>query len=68
MHVRDTSAITLKKEICFTLSLNLNIQNMHGQGYDGANNMQEEWNELQALFLKECPYVYYVHCLAHSYN
>ena len=24
-----------------------------------------EWNGLQALFLKECPYTYYVHCMAH---
>ncbi|XP_030949699.1 zinc finger protein 862-like [Quercus lobata] len=24
-----------------------------------------EWNGLQALFLKDCPYAYYVHCMAH---
>ncbi|XP_028111975.1 uncharacterized protein LOC114310225 [Camellia sinensis] len=38
---------------------------MRGQGYDGANNMCGEWNGLQALFLKDCPYAYYVHCFAH---
>ncbi|KAL4378384.1 hypothetical protein GQ457_02G028140 [Hibiscus cannabinus] len=27
--------------------------------------MHEEWNALQALFLKECSSAYYVHCLAH---
>ena len=27
--------------------------------------MRGEWNGLQALFLKECPYAYYVHCMAH---
>ncbi|GKB87969.1 zinc finger MYM-type protein 1-like protein [Tanacetum coccineum] len=37
-----------------------------GQGYDGASNMRGEWNGLQALILKECPYAYYVHCFAHQ--
>ncbi|GJY28556.1 zinc finger MYM-type protein 1-like protein [Tanacetum coccineum] len=36
------------------------------QRYDGASNMRGEWNDLQALILKECPYVYYVHCFAHQ--
>ncbi|KAK9233136.1 hypothetical protein WN943_023385 [Citrus x changshan-huyou] len=27
--------------------------------------MWGEWNGLQALILKDCPYVYYIHCLAH---
>ncbi|KAK9705797.1 hypothetical protein RND81_07G082400 [Saponaria officinalis] len=38
---------------------------MRGQGYDGGNNMRGQFNGLQALFLKECPYAYYVHCFAH---
>lgn len=38
---------------------------MRGQGYDGASNMSGAWNGLQALFLKECPYAYYIHCFAH---
>ncbi|XP_022868812.1 zinc finger MYM-type protein 1-like [Olea europaea var. sylvestris] len=42
------------------------VQNMRGQGYDGANNMRGAWNGLQALFLRDCPYAYYVHCFAHS--
>jgi hypothetical protein len=28
--------------------------------------MRGKWNGLQALFLKDCPYAYYVHCLAHK--
>ncbi|GJW07729.1 zinc finger MYM-type protein 1-like protein [Tanacetum coccineum] len=28
--------------------------------------MRGEWNGLQALILKECPYAYYVHCFAHQ--
>ncbi|XP_074346932.1 uncharacterized protein LOC141685745 [Apium graveolens] len=38
---------------------------MRGQGYDGANNMRGAFNGLQALFMKDCPYVYYVHYFAH---
>ncbi|KAL4654515.1 hypothetical protein ACB092_01G385100 [Castanea dentata] len=54
------------KEICAVLSRhNLHIENIRGQGVDGASNMRGEWNGLQALFLKECPYAYYVHCMAH---
>nr|XP_023873541.1 zinc finger MYM-type protein 1-like [Quercus suber] len=41
MHVRDTTALTLKNEICVVLShYNLHIENIRGQGYDGASNMQ----------------------------
>ncbi|GAV70253.1 LOW QUALITY PROTEIN: Dimer_Tnp_hAT domain-containing protein/DUF4371 domain-containing protein, partial [Cephalotus follicularis] len=66
LHVKDTSASTLKEEIFATFSYhNLNIQNIRGQGYDGASNMRGEWNGLQALILNDCPYAYYVHCLAH---
>ncbi|XP_075665649.1 uncharacterized protein LOC142635363 [Castanea sativa] len=66
VHVRDTTALTLKNEICVVLShYNLHIENIRGQGYDGPSNMRGEWNGLQALFLKDCPYAYYVHCMAH---
>ncbi|XP_073298464.1 uncharacterized protein [Primulina huaijiensis] len=27
--------------------------------------MRGEWNGLQALFLKDCPFAYYIHCFAH---
>ncbi|KAG7951501.1 hypothetical protein I3843_12G009700 [Carya illinoinensis] len=63
----DTMAPTLKNEICALLSrYDLQIENIRGQGYDGGSNMRGEWNGLQALFLKDCPYVYYVHCWAHK--
>ena len=66
VRVRDTIALTLKKEICVVLSrYNLHIENIRGQEYDGASNMCGEWIGLQALFFKECPYAYYVHCIAH---
>ena len=66
VHVSNTSAATLKDGIYFVLSYhNLNIQNIRGQGCDGASNMRGEWKGLQALILKDCPYAYYIHCLAH---
>lgn len=64
--VDDTNSLTLKTHICNILTQhNLLIENMRGQGYDGASNMRGEWNGLQALFLKDCPFAYYVHCFAH---
>ncbi|KAI9200649.1 hypothetical protein LWI28_011185 [Acer negundo] len=64
--VNDTNASTLKKEICNVLArYDLSIENLRGPGYEGARNMRGEWNGLQALFLKDCPYAYYIHCFAH---
>ncbi|XP_050258875.1 uncharacterized protein LOC126703853 [Quercus robur] len=65
-HVKDTTALTLKNEIYAILSRHyLGIQNIHGQGYDGASNMCGEWKGLQALVLNDCPYAYFVHYFAH---
>ncbi|XLU30037.1 hypothetical protein S245_066103, partial [Arachis hypogaea] len=38
---------------------------IHGQGYDDASNLRGEWNSLQALFLKDCLYTYYIHYFSH---
>ncbi|XP_057803144.1 uncharacterized protein LOC131018438 [Salvia miltiorrhiza] len=66
VHVEDTKAATLKNKISEVLSYhNLSIQSIRGQGYDGASNMRGEWHGLEALFLNECPYAYYIHCFAH---
>ncbi|ESR57087.1 hypothetical protein CICLE_v10024549mg [Citrus x clementina] len=66
-HVSNTFAATLKDGIYSVLSHhNLNIQNIRGQGYDGASNMRGEWKSLQALILKDCLYAYYIYCLAHQ--
>ncbi|XP_024312396.1 zinc finger MYM-type protein 1-like [Brachypodium distachyon] len=67
IHVKDIVASTLKDAICAVLvDNNLNVQDIRGQGYDGASNMRGEWNGLKALILNECPYAYYVHCMAHQ--
>ncbi|XP_050249314.1 uncharacterized protein LOC126696671 [Quercus robur] len=66
IHVVDTVALTLKKGIYSLLSQHfLDIQNIRGQGYDGASNMRGMWNGLQTLILNDCPYAYYIHCFAH---
>jgi hypothetical protein len=47
IHVKDTTASTLKEEVSFVLSYhNLDVQNIRGQGYDGASNIRGEWNGL----------------------
>ncbi|XP_022856715.1 zinc finger MYM-type protein 1-like [Olea europaea var. sylvestris] len=64
--VSDTTSLNLKNQIFDVLvRFNIQVQNMRGQGYDDANNMRGAWNGLQALFLRDCPYAYYVHCFAH---
>ncbi|XP_073041798.1 uncharacterized protein [Primulina eburnea] len=66
VHVSDTTALTLKNAIYSSLAhYNLDVQNIRGQGYDGASNMRGEFNGLQALILKDCKSAYYVHCFAH---
>ena len=67
IHVTNTAALTLKEAICTVLAdNNLNVRDIRGQGYDGASNMRGEWNGPKALILNECPYAYYVHCMAHQ--
>ena len=62
----NTSSLTLTEAICCIRSRhNLDISNIRGQGYDGSSNMIGEWNGLQALFMKDCPYAYYVHSFSH---
>ncbi|CAM8993305.1 unnamed protein product [Rhodiola kirilowii] len=64
--VGDTRSQTLQDEISRVLAqCDLNEENMRGLGYDDSSNMSGQFNGLQALFLKDCPYAYYVHCFAH---
>jgi hypothetical protein len=59
--------LALKTSIIVVLSdIGLNVQDIRGQGYDGASNMRGEFNDLKALILQECPYAYYIHSLAHQ--
>lgn len=66
VHVKDTTAATLKRDLYVVLfQHDIDISNICCQGYDGTSNMRGEWNELQALFLSDNAYDYYVHCFAH---
>ncbi|XP_052206859.1 uncharacterized protein LOC127811192 [Diospyros lotus] len=64
--VSNITSLNLKNEISDILARHdLQLSKMRGQGYDGANNMRGTWNGLQALFLRDYPFAYYVHCFAH---
>ncbi|KAM1253096.1 hypothetical protein ACFX2J_041025 [Malus domestica] len=66
-HVADTKASSLKLAIDDFFSRHgLSISKLHGQGYDGASNMQGEFNGLKALILNENESAFYVHCFAHQ--
>ncbi|XP_030214602.1 zinc finger MYM-type protein 1-like isoform X3 [Gadus morhua] len=47
---------------------NLNIQDVCGQGYDGAANMSGRYNGLQSRIQKQNERALYVHCHAHCLN
>ncbi|XP_073315871.1 uncharacterized protein [Primulina huaijiensis] len=64
--VSDTTSMNLKNEISNVLvHHDLHVKKIIGQGYNGASNMRGAWNGLQSLFLKYCPYAYFVHSFAH---
>jgi hypothetical protein len=42
------------------------LSRLRGQGYDGANNMQGQFNGFKTLIMKENESAYYVHCFAHQ--
>ncbi|KAH1056472.1 hypothetical protein J1N35_034537 [Gossypium stocksii] len=66
VHVEDIASLTLKNVIFnVLLQHSFDIQNIRGQGYDGASNMRGEFNSLQALILNNCRYAYYVQYFAH---
>lgn len=46
----------------------LDLDNLVGQGYDGASNMSGQFNGVQAIIRRNYPKAIYVHCAAHSLN
>ena len=67
VHVANTTALSLKYAIeCSLCEHNLSLLKLHGQGYDGASNMQGDINGLKNLILKENKSAFYVHCFAHQ--
>ncbi|XP_060195472.1 uncharacterized protein LOC132624761 [Lycium barbarum] len=67
VHVNDTSACSLKKEIyCLLFNHSLSPSKIRGQGYDGASNMRGEINGFKTLIMKDSPLAYYIHCFAYQ--
>jgi hypothetical protein len=61
-HVSNTTVSSHKAAIKALISkYRLSISRLFVQGYDGASNMQGEFNDLKALILN-----YYVRCFAHK--
>ncbi|KAK5843016.1 hypothetical protein PVK06_005443 [Gossypium arboreum] len=64
--IKDIASLALEKVIYEVLLPHcLNVNDIYGQGYDGASNMRGEWNSLQALFAKKCRFAYNVHYFVH---
>ena len=60
---------SIATQICTNLkSLDLDTQNIRGQGYDGASNMSSDCVGVQALIKKESPLAVYTHCSGHCLN
>lgn len=61
----DTTS-TLKKKIFDVVTLcNLSIHDMRDEVCVGASDMCGAFNDLHVLFLKNYPYVYYIHCFVY---
>uniref|UniRef100_A0A2N9F3J0 TTF-type domain-containing protein n=1 Tax=Fagus sylvatica TaxID=28930 RepID=A0A2N9F3J0_FAGSY len=66
-HVTNTSALSLKAAVEDLFCRHgLSLSRLRGQGYDGASNMQGQFNGLKTLIMKENECAYYVHCFAHQ--
>ncbi|XP_049405029.1 uncharacterized protein LOC125868415 [Solanum stenotomum] len=67
VHVKNTSALSLKETIANLLSQHsLSLSYVHGQCYDGASNMQGDINGLTMLIKKESRSAYFIYCFAHQ--
>ncbi|XP_066962146.1 zinc finger MYM-type protein 1-like [Macrobrachium rosenbergii] len=68
-NVQSTTGEALEKEVISMLNANnLNIDDVRGQGYDGAANMSGIYNGLQSRLQRQNPKALYVHCHAHCLN
>ncbi|XP_031252129.1 zinc finger MYM-type protein 1-like [Pistacia vera] len=66
-HVTSTTTLSLKATLDNFFSRHgLSFSRLLGQGYDGASNMQGEFNGLKTLVLKDNRCAYYIHCFAHQ--
>ncbi|XP_049373335.1 uncharacterized protein LOC125838313 [Solanum verrucosum] len=67
VHVRDTTALSLKNGIIGLLTQHsLSQSYIRGQCYDGASNMQGDINGLKKLMQQESKGAHSIHCFAHQ--
>ncbi len=50
------------------LELGLSLNNLRGQGYDGASTMSGEKSGVQKKIREKQPKAIYTHCAGHSFN
>ncbi|KAH9695103.1 TTF-type domain-containing protein [Citrus sinensis] len=68
-HVTSTTSISLKEVLDKLFSIHgLSMSRLRGQRYDGASNMQGEFNGLKTLILKDNKCAYFIHCFAHQFQ
>ena len=68
-HVTSTTSISLKEALDRLFSRHgLSMSRLRGQGYNGASNMQGEFNGLKALILEDNKCAYFIHCFAHQFQ
>ncbi|KAK9710818.1 hypothetical protein QE152_g25803 [Popillia japonica] len=59
---------TLKETLVTLVSLGLNLNNLRGQGYDGASAMRGSFRGVQSIIREEYPRAIYTHCASHCLN
>ncbi|XP_073024190.1 uncharacterized protein [Primulina eburnea] len=65
--IRDSKFCILvdeAKDVSNKENMAIILRFVDAHGYDGASNMSGAFKGLQALFLEDCQYAYYVHCFA----
>ena len=67
VHVANTCATSLKVAIDSVLLMHgLSISRIRRQDYDGASNIQDEFNDLKSLILKNNESAYFVYYFTHQ--
>ena len=67
VHVTNTSSLSLEEAINGFFSIHgLSMTSLRKQSYDGASNMQGEFNGLKTLIWRENECAFYIHCFSHQ--
>lgn len=67
--VDDQSGRNIAREIVkFLVNVGIDMENLRGQGYDGASAMAGKANGVQAAIREKYPTALYTHCASHCLN